>query len=272
MKTRIMTGAILAILLIPLLFVPPRVFYIAMLMIMGIAFLEVVFVVKKKEAVHRFWMILFPIFGLLVYSLFLLVYFGILSILYIYVAFFLMMMFLWLGYIFDEKSKVSTLGSLFLMTLYISLGFFAISVIRSYGLGMLVYLLMLAMLTDIFAYFSGYLFGKRKLAPLISPKKTVEGAIGGTLISVLIASLFAGFMSIFPYRLVVLIPLLVVSGVVVSFLAQCGDLLASKFKRSYEVKDFSSLLPGHGGIMDRFDSSLFAAIALAFVLFVLEVF
>ena len=272
MKTRILTGAILAGLLIPLLFIPPRLFYVAMLIIMGMAFLEVVFVVKKKETLRLFWVILFPVFGFIGYGVFLLVYFELLSILYLYSVFFLMMIFLWLGYIFDEKSQVSSLGSLFLMTLYISLGFFAISVIRSYGILMLVYLLMLAMLTDIFAYFSGYLFGKRKLAPLISPKKTVEGAIGGTLMSVLIASLFAVFTTIFPYRLGVLIPLLLVSGVVVSFLAQCGDLLASKFKRSYEVKDFSSLLPGHGGIMDRFDSSLFAAIALAFVLFVIEVF
>ncbi|NCB41779.1 MAG: phosphatidate cytidylyltransferase [Clostridia bacterium] len=105
--------------------------------------------------------------------------------------------------------------------------------------------------TDICAYFSGMLLGKRKLCVALSPKKTVEGAIGGVVGSVLLSILFA---QIFAPELILHCTVI---GVLGSVFAQFGDLVASAFKRKMGVKDYGNLIPGHGGILDRFDSILF---------------
>ncbi len=107
--------------------------------------------------------------------------------------------------------------------------------------------------TDIMAYFSGYLFGKHKLCPKISPKKTIEGAVGGTLGSVLLCGLFGYF--VLPQYLLHCMVIGALGGVI----SQFGDLTASIFKRKMGIKDYGNLIPGHGGIMDRFDSVLFTA-------------
>ncbi|MDL2218841.1 phosphatidate cytidylyltransferase [Ruminococcaceae bacterium OttesenSCG-928-O06] len=119
---------------------------------------------------------------------------------------------------------------------------------------------------DTCAYFAGRAFGKRKLAPVISPKKTVEGAVGGVVGSMLIGLLvtvvymqgvgrFAGFerTKIAYYLLVVVL------GLVASVLGIVGDLFASAVKRQCGIKDYGTIFPGHGGILDRFDSVLFIA-------------
>ncbi len=105
--------------------------------------------------------------------------------------------------------------------------------------------------TDIMAYFSGYLLGKHKLCPKISPKKTIEGSIGGILGSVILSGLFGYFFM--PEILMHCIIIGVLGGIV----SQFGDLTASIFKRKMGIKDYGHLIPGHGGILDRFDSVLF---------------
>ena len=112
--------------------------------------------------------------------------------------------------------------------------------------------------TDIFAYFTGRAFGRHKLCPTISPKKTVEGAIGGVVITMLINLLLLLVFRRFFFEVPV-IPywLIAISSVVLSIISMCGDLAASTIKRNYGIKDFGKILPGHGGIMDRFDSCLF---------------
>ncbi len=114
-----------------------------------------------------------------------------------------------------------------------------------------------AWFSDIFAYFSGCLFGKRKLMPAVSPKKTVAGAVGGALGGGL------GFL-LFGLLTKGQIPLLNVyslfpAGVLVSICGQIGDLVASVIKRQFNIKDYGKIMPGHGGAMDRFDSILFVA-------------
>lgn len=111
----------------------------------------------------------------------------------------------------------------------------------------------IAWATDTSAYFTGYFLGKIKLCPNISPKKTVEGAIGGLIGSFLFCSIFA---YIYLIEYVLSIMLLSILGSVVS---QVGDLTASKIKRYVEIKDFGKIMPGHGGVLDRFDSILFIA-------------
>lgn len=105
--------------------------------------------------------------------------------------------------------------------------------------------------TDIMAYFSGYLLGKHKLCPKISPKKTIEGSVGGILGSVILSGLFGYF--VMPEVLVHCLIIGVLGGIV----SQFGDLTASVFKRKMGIKDYGNLIPGHGGILDRFDSVLF---------------
>lgn len=107
--------------------------------------------------------------------------------------------------------------------------------------------------TDIMAYFSGYAFGKHKLCPVISPKKTIEGSIGGTLGSMILCGLFGYF--IMPQYLLHCM----VIGALGAAVSQLGDLTASIFKRKMGIKDYGDLIPGHGGILDRFDSVLFTA-------------
>ena len=116
----------------------------------------------------------------------------------------------------------------------------------------------IAWLTDTMAYFSGRFFGKNKLIPDVSPKKTVEGAVGGILGAVLIMVVYLficeKYFGIFPKYING-----IVSAVILSFFAQFGDLVASCIKREHGIKDFGSLVPGHGGILDRFDSVIFIA-------------
>ena len=118
----------------------------------------------------------------------------------------------------------------------------------------LIWLVLLsAFCTDIFAYFTGFFLGRHKLCPNLSPKKTIEGAVGGTIGSVICCGLFGYFV----------VPMIwlhcVMIGFIGAILSQCGDLTASAYKRKMGIKDYGNLIPGHGGILDRFDSVLFTA-------------
>ena len=126
-------------------------------------------------------------------------------------------------------------------------------------------------LTDSFAYLVGRKFGKHKMAPVISPKKSIEGAVGGVVIAalfnVLILYLFTvGCKNLYDYSLfgdsnmkfLYIIPI----SMILSLVSMVGDLAASVLKRNFGIKDYSQLLPGHGGIMDRFDSCMFVLPAL----------
>ena len=122
------------------------------------------------------------------------------------------------------------------------------------GYSVMVWLILLsAFCTDIFAYFTGFAIGKHKLCPNLSPKKTIEGAVGGTIGSAVCCALFGYFVmpEIWVHCLVI--------GLIGAVLSQCGDLTASLYKRKMGIKDYGKLIPGHGGIMDRFDSVLFTA-------------
>lgn len=107
--------------------------------------------------------------------------------------------------------------------------------------------------TDTFAYFAGVFLGRHKLCPTLSPKKTIEGAIGGIIGSVLCSAIFAHFLCCEYFWSCVII------GLVASPVSMCGDLTASAYKRKMGIKDYGNLIPGHGGVMDRFDSILFTA-------------
>ena len=130
--------------------------------------------------------------------------------------------------------------------------------ITEYGRHMILIPFMLAFLPDSGAYFAGYFFGEHKLAPVISPKKTVEGAIGGVLTALLGMAIYGAVMAIgFAFRVNFIFAL--IYGVVVSLGDIFGDLMFSVIKRQTGIKDYGNLFPGHGGILDRFDSMIIVA-------------
>jgi phosphatidate cytidylyltransferase len=112
--------------------------------------------------------------------------------------------------------------------------------------------------TDTFAYFIGIKFGKNKLCPNISPKKTVEGSIGGIVGSIAV-SILVGWIFKYIYQVPLSFYHYIIISLLCGFTSQIGDLTASTIKRFCNIKDFGRILPGHGGLLDRFDSIMFTA-------------
>ena len=123
----------------------------------------------------------------------------------------------------------------------------------------------IAWVCDTSAYFAGRAFGKHKMAPVLSPKKTIEGAIGGVLGSVIVGAIFGYIIFSHETHNISVIYLLMLITFIGSIIAQLGDLLASGIKRDHNIKDYGNLIPGHGGIMDRFDSVIFVIPCIYFL-------
>lgn len=139
-------------------------------------------------------------------------------------------------------------------------------------LGLLIYLYLLSLLpqghhwlymlllgtwaTDTLAYFCGKAFGKHKLTPVLSPNKTWEGAIGGLLGSVVSVYIYS---IIFKPIATMSVPMLIIVGLLISISSQVGDLIESTLKRQARIKDSGNIIPGHGGVLDRFDSMMLSA-------------
>lgn len=131
--------------------------------------------------------------------------------------------------------------------------------IEQFGIYLIFYGLICALATDSGAQLAGMAFGKHKMSPNISPKKTVEGAIGGVIFSLIlnaVAMILYNRLADFKMDEFA-VTVLLAACLPVSFLGMMGDLSASVLKRNFGVKDFGKIFPGHGGVMDRFDSSMF---------------
>lgn len=125
------------------------------------------------------------------------------------------------------------------------------------------WLFLLVSLVDIFAYFTGKLFGKHKLAPNISPSKTIEGLIGGLTITVAVST---GFFFFFHSKLNLVVYICLTA--VLAVISQISDIMESAFKRKFNVKDSSNIIPGHGGFMDRLDGYFLTSPALLIFYFI----
>lgn len=158
-------------------------------------------------------------------------------------------------YLLRLKNNIMDISITFFGVFYILIGMDFIVLTRdSFELGnVYVYtIFLIAFATDTFAYFTGYLFGKHKLIPKVSPKKTIEGSIGGIVGSTVFCILFGYIFKLNMSHLAVI-------GFFGSIIAQFGDLFASSIKRYVGIKDYGKLIPGHGGILDRFDSVILVA-------------
>src|SRR5699024_5949044 len=136
---------------------------------------------------------------------------------------------------------------------YIGAGFRSFLLVRHSGIHLLLLILFVVWSTDTFAYLIGRKIGKTKLAPKISPNKTIEGSLGGTVSALIVAGVYLSFISFqhsFLYMLFMMF--------IISVVGQLGDLAESALKRYFGVKDSGRILPGHGGLLDRFDSLIFA--------------
>jgi phosphatidate cytidylyltransferase len=154
-----------------------------------------------------------------------------------------------------ERDAVGRVSAAVFPMLYLGLPIGALVVIRAlHGREVLFLLMLTVMVSDTAQYYSGRAFGRRLLAPAISPKKTIEGAIGGFVVGAsLFAAVGAWWLPLVP------LPLRIGLGLTLVALGIAGDLFESMLKRSAGVKDSSALIPGHGGVLDRIDALLFAA-------------
>lgn len=163
--------------------------------------------------------------------------------------------------VYNMNDALFLVGSVF----FLGLSFNLIIMLREYSVVTIIYLLIITTVTDTYALISGLLIGKHKLLENISPKKTWEGLIVGTIFGVLIASVFY-YIAINDS---VNILYLVLVTTLISLIGQFGDLIFSSMKRLYNKKDFSDLLPGHGGILDRLDSFIFVSLGYLLLMFIL---
>ena len=164
-----------------------------------------------------------------------------------------LILFLSLLYYHDNKKySIEDVFYLFASIIFLSAAFNLFIVIREKGLMLTLYLFLITTMTDTFAYVIGSKFGKKKLLPSVSPNKSVEGFIGGLIFGTVIAS------SVYILGIDntnILLTILIT--IVLSILGQCGDLVFSQIKRHFNIKDYSNIMPGHGGVLDRLDSIIF---------------
>lgn len=251
MKQRVITAVIALIIFLPLLYLGGLPFDI-LVTLMGIVAMSEFLIMKKKllvsfEAIISFLLmlsILLPVFWA-----------GFWTQDTLGGSFYLLALVM-LVYTVISKNRFSfdDAGVLLLGGLYAGLGFRFMMLARAESLWMMLYALLIVWITDSGAYLIGRKIGKNKLAPHISPNKTWEGSIGGSLSAVVIVGAYLYFVqAAFPYSFSTML----LWTLVFSVGGQLGDLIESAFKRHYGVKDSGKILPGHGGILDRFDSLLF---------------
>jgi len=168
-------------------------------------------------------------------------------------------------YVFTfPKYEISSVAISYFALFYVTIMLSCIYRIRmlSDGAYMVVLVFLSAWGNDTLAYCAGRLFGKYKMSPILSPKKTIGGVIGAGLLGCLYGLISKNFLSVH-YNLIIVFGIVCAVGGLISII---GDLGASAIKRNYEIKDYSHLIPGHGGILDRFDSIIFTAPIIYYML------
>jgi len=166
--------------------------------------------------------------------------------------------------LYHDRSKYSINDAFYMIggVLFLSISMLLLGTIREMGLALFIYLFSITIINDTYALITVMLIGKNKLAEDISPKKTIEGSVGGLIMGTILP-VYLYVTIIDPNVSVIMISIVTIF---LSILGQIGDLVFSAIKRYYNIKDFSSIMPGHGGILDRLDSIIF--VMLGYMLFV----
>ena len=248
MKTRVISALIVAGIAIPFIYLGGYYFAFAMAFVAILGFLEIVDLPKSHQKLPIVPCIL-ALMGMLV--LIVTNFYG----LYmpygaIYTRLIYLILALLIPTLFYKDNKYTTKDAFYLIgtMLFLGVAFNSIIIGRERGLGTFIYLVLIPICTDSFAMIFGSLLGKHKMCPTISPKKSWEGAAFGLILGTIIPVVF---------HLIVVSPItwkIVLGTIILSVMGQLGDLLFSKIKRENGIKDFSNLMPGHGGALDRLDS------------------
>lgn len=299
MKQRIITGAALLAIFIPIVIFEPLflVFQFTMIVMVLVGSLELINMYNKEKKFSKIPMIATVVAAVLTYLSAVLAWSSDpisntltpIDIKVNFVSIAMVVVFFMFGLIvFYDDYDGSDIGKSITIIYYMGLGAAAISILRLIGVRFIVYLFLVTIATDMFAYFFGIRFGKHKMSPKISPKKSWEGAIAGTVIATVLASCFALFYgylfepgtflngtgqltllenitSLGSAPLYIQALVIVPITMIASILGQIGDLVASRLKRTYDIKDFGKAFPGHGGVLDRFDSAIFVSLFLVAV-------
>lgn len=263
MKTRIISAAVAFLIFIPVFLMGGNIFKIAFFIIALQGMREFINVREKRKE--------FPnIIKLIAYICLTLFYFGaeineqlIVNFDFRIITGLLLVLYLPI-ILYNDKNKynINDASYMFGGVMLISSSLVLANLYRSMGLRVIVYLFLISILTDTFAYVTGRLVGKHKLLKSVSPNKTVEGFIGGLLVGTFTPAVF--YLTVINPQASLLV--VVMFTFLLSIVGQFGDLFFSAIKRYYKVKDFSNIMPGHGGVLDRLDSIFF--IMIAFSLFI----
>lgn len=164
--------------------------------------------------------------------------------------------------LYHDRDKYSINDAFYLIggIFFLAISMVLLINIRQSSLSVLIYLILITTITDTFAYITGMLIGKHKLLESISPKKTWEGTIGGTIFGTFVSTVFYVTVINPDMNLIKIIAITLF----LSIIGQFGDLVFSAIKRYFNKKDFSNIMPGHGGILDRLDSTIFVLLGFMF--------
>lgn len=262
MKKRILGAFLILIIAVPLLIIGKMPFKIFIMVLSVLGMYEFI-KLKDKEKHIPLVMKLFAYVFVLISIIFNDNYYTFKSIINYKIVVCSFLIFLLPIVLINDQDKYNISDALYLLggVLFLSVGFNVFIIIRNISLVNIIYVILIAVVTDMFAYFGGRLIGKHKLCEKISPNKTIEGSVVGSFVGTLVPTLF--YVGIIDQNVNLL--LLVFVTFLLSAIGQMGDLFFSSIKRTYKIKDFSNLIPGHGGVLDRFDSLLF--IAITYMLF-----
>lgn len=156
----------------------------------------------------------------------------------------------------NEDISLSDISTSFLLSVVLAFAISGAHYLRNNNPWIIIYLAFTSLISDIGAYYTGRLFGKHKLNERVSPNKTIEGAIGGWIAGFISSFILAYFFNYFGYPMWFIL----LNSLILPAISELGDLSFSLIKRNYNVKDFSNLIPGHGGLLDRIDSLLLCLI------------
>ena len=260
---RLISGIILIVALFFILFIGDDLLFCscALLSIIGLIELYQVFGLAKS-------MLAYAAYLLTIFYYIMLIFYNSNAILLFLIT---MLLSLLIFYVFSyPKYHIKEMAMIFFGIIYVAITFSFIYLIREkneYGKYVVWLIFIASWGSDTFAYCTGMLFGKHKFLPLLSPNKTIEGSVGGIIGAAILGAIYNFFFlnRFYSDPIYSSVRVAIATGVG-ALLSVIGDLTASAIKRDYTVKDYGNIIPGHGGILDRFDSVIFTAPALYFFL------
>ncbi len=260
MKKRVISAIIALIIIIPLIILGGYAYYFGVGVLSILGFYEIVSVYEKESKIHPFIKILIFISYLCIVlsSCNRNLDFNIDYRLYILNLFVCL-----LPLLVMKKRDYSVNDAVFFIaiTMLLATSFNFLIIIRNMNVLYLVYVVLITIMSDTFAHFFGTKIGKIKLCPEVSPNKTVEGLIGGLFFGTFFGTVFfKTFINTYANLF-----LIIVISLALSLISAFGDLVFSAIKRNFGVKDYGKIMPGHGGVLDRLDSILFAILAFSYL-------